>query len=415
MIDESNVKVLTSSQSLPALPSTVVSANSVTTRDDTTNGNNDDDVNNTITSETFQHTALGFDNDEYETLDPVARTKLLKLPNGYDVVAIRETLLSEAPFVSRGNKAFWRRMMDNSQFVDILTCSYHHILACISDSGVVYEDRLVDIQGPMLESISNNFADVYFGISRHERDLFIPKLPELLCFMAINALQAAAPKHQRLYMSNKFREIIIDWGTELFSGVRQSHTKLGKEWIFRDCNEMKVMTTNKPSKFTQKTADSGKRKKTKYPLNSIGSKYMLDHSPLISMYIERNNPSCNLIQNKLWVTLSHFPSRPLTTLQPGLLKSVKFRERKIDNNEIKQVMKRSNSMRRTIMTELDVGESNYRKDMARMKEALKTKLRVLNNVKISKKEEYEMKAAMSLGATFNTEKTGSTSKLSGLS
>ena len=254
-------------------------------------------------SNTFQHTAIGSFDEENDD-DPVRRTKRLQLPNGYDVVATRETLLGEAPFVSRGNRAFWRRMMDNSQFVDILTCSYHHILACISDSGVVYEDRLVDIHdSALIESISNNFADIYFGISRHERDLFIPKLPELLCFMAINALQAAQPKHQRLYMSVKFREILMDWGTELFGGVRQSQTKVGKEWIFLDCNEQKVMTTSKPSKFTIDFIDAKKRRaKSQYPINTIGSSYMLDHSPLIKMYIERNNKSCHLIKNKLNVT-----------------------------------------------------------------------------------------------------------------
>ncbi len=363
------------------------------------------DTNTDGGSETFVHTAVGYGEEAEDAFaDPVACTKLLKLPNGYDVVAIRETLLSEAPFVNRGNKSFWRRMMDKMEFVHILTCSYHHILACISESGMVYEDKLVDIHSdPKIEAISNNFADIYFGISRHERDLLIPKMPELLTFMTINALQAAAPKHQRLYMSGRFREILIDWGTELFGGMRQSHTRIGKEWMFIDTNEMKVLTTSKPSKFTQAFEEARtKRAKSTYPLNSIGSSYMLDHSPLIKMYIERNNKSCHLIKNKLNVTLSHFPDRPLTTLQAGLVKSTRFRDRKTDDKEIKQTMRRSNSMRRTIMTNLDVGEANYRKDMFRIKEALKTKLRVLRNVKISRKQEYEMNAALAGSQTISS-------------
>ena len=356
-------------------------------------------------SETFFHTAIGYGEEADEAFtDPVARTKLLKLPNGYDVVAIRETLLSEAPFVNRGNKAFWRRMMDRTEFVDILTCSYHHILACISDSGMVHEDKLVDIHSdPKIEAISNNFANIYFGISRHERDLLIPKMPELLCFMSINALQAVAPRHQRLYMSGRFREILIDWGTELFGGMRQSQTRCGKGWIFVDTNDMKVLTTNKPNKFTQVFEEArSKRTKSVYPLNSIGSSYMLDHSPLIKMYIERNNKSCHLIKNKLNVTLSHFPDRPLTTLQASLVKSTRFREKKTEDKEVKQTMRRSNSMRRTIMTNLDVQEANYRKDMFRIKEALKTKLRVLKNVKISRKQEYEMNAALAGSQTISS-------------
>ena len=279
--------------------------------------------------------------------------------------------------------------MDSPQFEAMLTCYYHHIIGCISDTGIVHEEKMVDIhESPLVESISNNFADVFFGASRHERDLFIPKLPELLCYMAINALQAAQPKHQRLYTSIQFREILIDWGSEMFAGVRQSHTKVGKEWIFADCNEMRLVTTSRPSIFTQAMDTQAMRAKSHYPLNSIGSSYLLDHCPLIEMYIQRNNKSCNLIKNKLRVTLSHFPSRPLTTLQPGLLKSVRFRERKTDDKEIRQAIKRSNSMRRSIMTEFDGSNASYSKDMHRMKEALKTKLRVLANVKVSRKQEY---------------------------
>jgi len=162
----------------------------------------------------------------------------LKMPNGYDVIAVRETLLSEAPFVSPGSKGFWRRMMDNKQFVDILKNGYHHILGCISDGGVIDEEILSDVEGSgLVEVISNNFADIYFGFSRHERDIFLPKLPEILVFMIINALQAAQPKHQRIYMSTMFREMMLDWSTELFGGFRQSKARTGREWLFDDCNE----------------------------------------------------------------------------------------------------------------------------------------------------------------------------------
>lgn len=360
------------------------------------------DEEESVNSDTFQHTGLNLatgDTDQLD-VDPVAATKRLRLPNGFDVVAVRETLLSEAPFVTRGNKAFWRRMMANANFEEMLTCSYHHVLHCVSDAGVVHEEKLVDIHNsPLIEAISNNFADIYFGVSRHERDLFIPKLSELLCYMNINALQAAAPKHQRLYMSCQFRELLIDWGVELFGGVRQSHTKVGKEWIFQDCNDVRLITIKKPCEFTQ-TLDVqslSRTAKAHYPMSSIGSAYLLDHSPLIDMYIQRNNKSCNLIKNKLRVTLSHFPARPLTTLQSGLLKPVRFREKITDDSEIKQAMRRSNRMRKTIMTDFDSSKADYQKDMHRLKEGLKTNMRILSNVKVSRKEEYEAKLASSMG------------------
>jgi hypothetical protein len=362
---------------------------------------NDVEDESTNHSDTFQHTGLNLttDTDAFDS-DPVAATKLLKLPNGYDVVAIRESLLSVAPFVSRGNKGFWRRMMGNSNFESMLTCTYHHVLQCISDAGVVHEERLVNIHdSPLIEAISNNFADIYFGSSRSERDIFIPKLAELLCYMIISALQAAAPKHQRMYMSNQFRELLIDWGTEMFGGLRQSQTRLGREWIFQDCADVRLVTTSKPCQFTS-TLDAkaqSRAKTARYPMSSVGSCYLLDHSPLIDMYIQRNNKSCNLIKNKLRVTLSHFPSRPLTTLQPGLLQPVRFRERKTDHKEIRQVMRRSNSMRRTILSEFDTTKADYGRDMQRLKESLKTSMRVLNNVQVTRKEAYEARLAATIG------------------
>ena len=344
--------------------------------------------------DTFRNTAIGIEENRFVG-DPVEATKYLKFPNGYDIVATRETLLSEAPFVSRGNKSFWRRMMDTPQFEAMLTCYYHHIMGCISETGIVHEEKLVDIHdSPLVESMSNNFADIFFGASRHERDLFIPKLPEVLCYMTLNALQAAAPKHQRLYTSIQFREILIDWGSEMYAGIRQSHTKVGREWMFVDCNEMRLVTTSRPSSFTQAMGTQSKRAKSHYPLNTIGSCYLLDHCPLIGMYIQRNNKSSNLIKNKLRVTLSHFPSRPLTTLQPGLLKSVRFREKKTDDLEIRQAIERSNSMRRTVMTEFDGSNASYSKDMHRIKDSLKTNLRMLAKVQVTKKHQYAAAAAL---------------------
>ena len=74
------------------------------------------DVNVTATNEdTFKQTAVGIEDDLVSAKSGSTNWSLapaLDLPNGYDVVAVRETLLSEAPFVNRGNRSIWRRWME---------------------------------------------------------------------------------------------------------------------------------------------------------------------------------------------------------------------------------------------------------------------------------------------------------------
>jgi len=102
-----------------------------------------------------------------------------------------------------------------------------------------------------------------------------------------------------------------------------------------------------------------RRTKGKYPINSVRSCYLLDHSPLVGMYIEKNNPSCNILQNKLKMTLSHLPTRPLTTVQSGLIKTVRFRDRHCDDKETLQTIRRGNSTRRSVMQEFTESKSKY--------------------------------------------------------
>ena len=355
-------------------------------------------------ADTFK-TGVDFDDDE--DLASQARSALtmqdLRLPNGYDVVAIRETLLSEAPFVSRGSRAFWRRMMDTEEFVGTITNMYHHILGVISDSGVIHMDKLDDIHDSILiETMSNHFANIYFGLSQHERDIFLPKLPELLIFMVINALQAALPKHQRLYMSVKFREILLDWTGELFNGMRGSSSKVGRDWLFQDCNDMQVMTAVHSNQFLSSLDGTLTRRKKHAvcPISTARSYYNFDHSPLVKMYIERNNPGALQIKNKLRVTLSHYPERPLVTLQEGLRKTVRLRERYTDDKRVKRTIQRGKNQRKELMEGYEKARNGYKRDTHRIREALKYRMAELSGKSLSAKEEYLASSATLGGAEF---------------
>ena len=70
----------------------------------------------------------------------------VKLPITINIVAVRETLFADAPFISKNNKAFWRRMVDSKQFSLILAASYNFLAGCLTDSGAVLLDKLNSIQ-----------------------------------------------------------------------------------------------------------------------------------------------------------------------------------------------------------------------------------------------------------------------------
>ncbi len=355
---------------------------------------------------TFHQTQVDF-TEEDESLESQMEhamdSQILRFPNGYDVVAVRETLLSEAAFVSQSTRGFWRRLMDSEEFVGCVKNMYHHLLGCFSESGVIYMEKLADINdSPLIEDMSNHFANMYFGLSRSERDIFLPKLPESLLFMVVNALQAALPKHQRIYMSCRFREILLDWCGELFYGMRVSSSRAGRDWIFADCNELSIVTADKPNKFVQSLdmTLSRREKKAKFPISTTRSYYNFEHSPLISMYIARNNKGALQIKNKMGVTLSHLPHRPLVTLQEGLVKTVRVRERYTEDKKVKQTIRRGRDKRREIMDAYENDRSSYKRDTARIREALKYRMAELSGKKLSKKEEYLAQSATLGGAEF---------------
>lgn len=320
----------------------------------------------------------------------------LKLPNGYNVVAVRETLLSEASFVTRTSKGFWRRMMDNEQFVTMFSAGFHHVVDCISDNGMILAERLTSVgaDNAFIGVMSSTLADMYFRFRRADRDVFLPRLPELLCFMIVNALQAAVPKHQRVVSSTKFRELIIDWATELCGGIRSINCRAGKEWFFQDATDMPVMVSSSagasPAALAM-AATLAKRTTAVLPLNSVGSRYHLDHSPLVAMYIDKNNPSLAsaTAKNVLHMTLSHHPERPLLTLQDGLVKTVKFRESKVDAEEVRGYRREACIKRAQLMREYAAQRAKVNEDIDALREGTRESIAMLAGRKgrlVSKKK-----------------------------
>lgn len=101
------------------------------------------------------------------------REKEVKLPMVISQAALRETLFVEAPFVTKNNKAFWRKMLDSKIFYNILAASYTFIVQCIAENGNVILDKLNDIQDSyLIHNIASNVTEMFFTFKRLDRDLF---------------------------------------------------------------------------------------------------------------------------------------------------------------------------------------------------------------------------------------------------
>lgn len=99
--------------------------------------------------------------------------------------------------------------------------------------------------------------------SRSHDMLFI-KLPELLCYMLVNSLHSCNPRQSRVFNSIKFRELLLDWLSELIGGIRMTNCQSERQWLFCDTidtpisfNNGSFLTTLAP-KITQRFTKSGR-------------------------------------------------------------------------------------------------------------------------------------------------------------
>ena len=70
---------------------------------------------------------------------------------------------------------------------------------------------------------------------------FLCLLPSFLILQVINCLSSSHPKHNRLYNSFTFREILLDYFSELFTGIRLSNCRLHRDWLFATAIDQHVV------------------------------------------------------------------------------------------------------------------------------------------------------------------------------
>lgn len=172
----------------------------------------------------------------------------LRLPDVVNFVALRETCLSEAPFVNRNNRKFWKKWMDSSQYVTILCATLKILLDCIGENGNIDAQGMYDLQGnPLMEQMSMCIAEMLVmdrkRFSRSHDTLFI-KLPELMCYMLVNSLHSCNPRQSRIFNSIKFRELLLDWLSELIGGIRMTNCQSERQWLFADTIDTPITFNN---------------------------------------------------------------------------------------------------------------------------------------------------------------------------
>lgn len=334
---------------------------------------------------TFAGTEVDFDSigkngtcgsDQMEEFQKCAATVDFRLPSSVNFIALRESLLSEAPFVTKSNKTFWRKMVDNYHYQNVLASAFRHVLNCISDIGSVNIDKLLHMDdSPFTQIMATNVAEMIFSLKMRDRDLFFEKLPEITSFMIIEALHTSTPKHYRVYNSVRFREILLDWGSELIGGIRLSNPRTNKEWLFDNALDSNIMTS-----------DSMRLPNIKQNQTPATSLFSIEHSPLVRLYmgIDKNKkPAAGGLGYK--VALSHSTERPLTVMNEyALLRKGKSYNRKCDMTAVKKQLKETISKKNSIMKQANDAVDASKADLRRIREAYHIYVDQLNNKKVSK-------------------------------
>ena len=221
------------------------------------------------------------------------RPDRFKVPLSVNIIALREAFLTQAPFVSRGQKTLWRRMVDGQHFQHILGCLYSQVCSAIGDNGALDVVSLRDMECAEMKCLARNFSEIFFFFSRFERDCFLPKIAELAVFMLVHTLHTAVPKHYRMYNSVRFREILLDFFVEVFGGLRLTSCP-GADWLFQDAQQVPIFLSHPDSKTDADTSVSVQK-----------SRFALRNSPLVAMQMgNSSNPGVART-----FTLSHMPNR----------------------------------------------------------------------------------------------------------
>jgi len=321
-------------------------------------------------SSTFSKTEVDIVSEDYEKDDVLhfnasPEDTDIAMPKTINFIQLRESFLSEAPFINKANRTMWRKLMESVKFQRIVSGCYYTVSQCISDNGTFNVEKLCTLEkSTSLKLISSNFSEIFYFSGGKQRESLFSKFPEVLTFLVTNALHVSIPKHSRMYGTCRFKEILLDYFSELFTGLRPSNCRHGRDWLFAFSNEIPISTTTGPVK-ERSSAQS----------RSV-STFTLGNSPLLSMYINASTTFKNTAD--LTMGLSHYPERPITTLHfPHQSKTVigKPRMRLIDTIEVKNVLDESRKTTRAIMDDFHASKQIVRNDMKKLRDSYKLSLK----------------------------------------
>jgi hypothetical protein len=480
------------------------------------------------------------------SIENVFKNGDITLPAGVNFVALRETFLSEAPFVKRGNRQFWKKWIDSRQFNNVFAGSMRMVTECIIDNGTIDAKKLfvlpnrlslmamstrfaddpritqalaatssgsshngtvsgsnpnsrpfsspavavgyqpqqqyqlqelmntrglggadpyaftniskhhianngVDLaryQGMLLEKISLNVAEMMMLDRNHghsrAHDVLFTRLPELLCFMVVNACIYALPKLTRLFNAIRFRELVLDWLNELIGGIRMTNCQLNREWLFKDAYDTNILIVDPPhnlstmdhefphlspskkshrkrngktlshsqslpplspnnlsntASFTMSAAEREKEQEIeaeeeerllewrKTSCSGAKSSFCLNNSPVICMYMNssrgpHDKPFVSSHGAKL--TMTHLPDRPVISMQPqNVIQERKFREKRMNSMAVDKTIQIISENRKTILAEKDRAYKEMVDDVRKLNLEFKAKMELLENRPIS--------------------------------
>jgi hypothetical protein len=339
----------------------------------------------------------------------------IRLPPSVNLVALREAFLSEAPFVTNNTRMFWRRMVDNINYQNLLAISYHIICDCISsENSIIDLNKLYNLHSLIyIQNLSSNLAEMYYSIKLRDREILFSRLSEVLSFMIVSALRTSIPKHHRICQSVRFREILLDWYGEVLNGIRTTNCHVNREWFFQDIYDIPILTTNTPTVTTPGGSmgatthhfPPGSTHPTTHSSSSataasssshgiIRSKYTISLSPLINLYT--GNSLAKKSEVSLSLSLSHSTTRPLTSL-PTLEESRphtnathtnhtntnsgitmgRLKGKSLDYAQIKLLLQLSKERRKKILSDHRNGVKEANKDIAKYKARYKKTLKAL--------------------------------------
>lgn len=365
----------------------------------------------------------------------------LRLPDVVNFVALRETCLSEAPFVNRANRKFWKKWMDSSQYITILCATLKILIDCINESGNIDAQGLYALKdNPLMDQMSMCIAEMLVmdrkRFSRAHDNLFM-RLPELLCYMLINSLHSCNPRQSRVFNSVKFRELLLDWLSELIGGIRLTNCQSDRKWLFADTIETPITVNNGEFLTTllprtsdrtlagvtqrrsltnssslpalgESSVSSGalRRQSTGMAaplppgartsggnINAVGGSvchFSVGNSPLVNIYMNLGrSPDVRpyACAHPVKLLLTTLPDRPLTSMTPeSLLKAGGFREKKLPPDQFHHILKSSTTTRKMVLKQLDAQSKAIKKDMRRADESLRIQYAILENKSVDTKQ-----------------------------